>query len=84
MLMIDFLLKKIMKKYNLILDSGRNLQNDLVKHIPLLIGNCAFILKHYIPITIEWYKERNRRMDELLNYLDQSNIKEKELILYSI
>lgn len=42
---------------------GGKLYDDLKFHMPLLIGNGAFICKSYTIFTSEWYRELHRRMD---------------------
>ena len=60
--------KSLYPNYKNILDSEKKLFQDLTKHTPLLIGNCAFVCKPYSPITSEWYKEIHHRMDKLCEY----------------
>ncbi|SIT97387.1 hypothetical protein SAMN05660493_02104 [Epilithonimonas bovis DSM 19482] len=68
-----FLDGKNYNNYELMALAERKIHNDLAKHTPLLIGNCAFICKPYTPITTEWYNEVNKRMDELYEYYNKDN-----------
>ncbi len=43
---------------------GGKLYDDLKFHMPLLIGNGAYICKSHTEFTSEWYQELHKRMDE--------------------
>ncbi|WP_161530835.1 capsular polysaccharide synthesis protein [Riemerella anatipestifer] len=62
--------------------SQLQLHQDLVRHTPLLIGNCAYICKPYSPITTEWYTELHKRMDKCYAALESSVSKNEELVGY--
>lgn len=49
---------------------GGKLYEDLIFHMPLLIGNCAYICRSNTAFTSEWYSELHRRMDEYADRLE--------------
>lgn len=58
---------------------GGKLYEDLKFHIPLLIGNGAYICRSNTEFTSEWYQELNRRMDDFtaqLKAFDEKKISE--------
>lgn len=77
-----FIENKDYEDYDLLMTSEKSLHTDLVKHTPLLIGNCGFICKAYSPITTEWYNEVHSRMDELYEYYDKVGSKNVSNIPY--
>lgn len=74
--------KSSYENFDTMIISEEKIYNDLTKHIPLLIGNCAFICKPYTPITTEWYNEVHQRMDELCDYYKQSESKDLSSVPY--
>lgn len=59
-----------------IAEVGGKLYKDMVFHMPLLVGNCAYICKSYTSFTAEWYQELHRRMDEYYPLLKSHSIGE--------
>lgn len=49
---------------------GGQLYKDLKFHMPLLIGNCAFICRSNTKLTNEWYIELHHRIDEYVERLE--------------
>lgn len=50
---------------------GGQLEKDLKFHLPLLIGNGAYICRSNTKFTAEWYHELHRRMDEYQPLLEK-------------
>lgn len=50
---------------------GGQLEKDMVFHISLLVGNCAYISRPQTAFTHEWYSELHRRLDEYSERLHQ-------------
>lgn len=70
----NFLLdKSIYEDYENILDSEKKMYQDVLKHIPLIIGTSSFICKPNTPFTKHWYEELHKRMDKAYNVLEYFN-----------